>query len=75
MWVFEGNRIAVRFADEWHNDKGECSGFMAMKIGSSMSIARTHVCVRVRKRLLNLAILPSVLMILPVTVLLALPKF
>jgi len=23
LWAFEGNRIAVRFAYEWHNDKGE----------------------------------------------------
>jgi uncharacterized protein len=23
LWAFEGNRIAVRFAYEWHNDQGE----------------------------------------------------
>jgi len=23
LWAFEGNRIAVRFAYEWHNDNGE----------------------------------------------------
>lgn len=23
LWAFEGNRIAVRFAYEWHNNKGE----------------------------------------------------
>jgi len=23
LWAFENNRIAVRFAYEWHNDKGE----------------------------------------------------
>ncbi|MEQ1635571.1 MAG: nuclear transport factor 2 family protein [Methylococcales bacterium] len=23
LWAFEGNRIAVRFAYEWHNDTGE----------------------------------------------------
>lgn len=23
LWAYEGNRIAVRFAYEWHNDKGE----------------------------------------------------
>jgi uncharacterized protein len=23
LWAFNGNRIAVRFAYEWHNDKGE----------------------------------------------------
>jgi nuclear transport factor 2 (NTF2) superfamily protein len=23
LWAFEGNRIAVRFAYEWHNDSGE----------------------------------------------------
>ncbi|MGJ0492816.1 DUF1348 family protein [Methylobacter sp.] len=23
LWAFEGNRIAVRFAYEWHNDAGE----------------------------------------------------
>ena len=23
LWAFDGNRIAVRFAYEWHNDSGE----------------------------------------------------
>lgn len=23
LWAFEGNRIAVRFAYEWHNDQGQ----------------------------------------------------
>ncbi len=23
LWAFDGNRIAVRFAYEWHNDQGE----------------------------------------------------
>ena len=24
LWAFEGNRIAVRFAYEWHDDSGNC---------------------------------------------------
>jgi uncharacterized protein len=24
LWTFEGNRIAVRFAYEWHDDSGNC---------------------------------------------------
>jgi nuclear transport factor 2 (NTF2) superfamily protein len=36
LWAFAGNRIAVRFAYEWHDDSGHWYPPMAMRIGSSM---------------------------------------
>jgi uncharacterized protein len=36
LWAFSGNRIAVRFAYEWHDDSGNWFARMAMRIGSSM---------------------------------------
>ena len=34
LWVFEGNRIAVRFAYEWHDDSGHWFVLMGTRIGS-----------------------------------------
>ena len=36
LWAYEGNRIAVRFAYEFHDDSGTGFARMATKIGSSM---------------------------------------
>ena len=35
LWAFEGNRIAVRFAYEWHDDSGTGTGPTATRTGSS----------------------------------------
>src|SRR5207302_7327999 len=35
MWTFGDNRIAVRFAYEWHDDSGNCSGPTATRTGNS----------------------------------------
>jgi hypothetical protein len=37
LWAFAGNRIAVRFAYEWHNESVTGIAPMAMRIGSSMT--------------------------------------
>ena len=36
LWAFSGNRLAVRFAYEWHDDRGIGSVLMATKTGNSM---------------------------------------
>jgi len=33
LWAFEENRIAVRFAYEWHDDSGHGSGLTATRTG------------------------------------------
>jgi len=35
LWVFEGNRIAVRFAYEWHDDSGQWFRSYGNETGSS----------------------------------------
>src|SRR4029453_14106288 len=37
VWAFRENRIAVRFAYEWHDDSGYCTAAMATRTGSSTS--------------------------------------
>jgi len=37
MWAFTGNRIAVRFAYEWHDDSAHWYRSIAMRTGSSMT--------------------------------------
>ena len=39
LWAYDGNRIAVRFAYEWHDDSRNWFRHTAMKIGSLMSMA------------------------------------
>ncbi len=39
MWAFTENRIAVRFAYEWHDDSGYWSARMALRTGSSIKTA------------------------------------
>ena len=39
LWTFGGNRIAVRFAYEYHDDSGNGSVPMAMRIGNLMKMA------------------------------------
>ena len=36
LWAFDGNRIAVRFAYEWHDDSVSGIAATVTKIGSSM---------------------------------------
>ena len=39
LWAFGGNRIAVRFAYEWHDDSGNGSAPTATRTGSSTRTA------------------------------------
>ena len=39
LWAYDGNRIAVRFAYEWHDDSRNWFRYTAMRIGSLMSMA------------------------------------
>ena len=39
LWAHDGNRIAVRFAYEWHDDSGSGSARTATRTGSSTSTA------------------------------------
>ena len=39
LWTFADNRIAVRFAYEWHDDSGSWFALMATRIGSSTGAA------------------------------------
>jgi nuclear transport factor 2 (NTF2) superfamily protein len=39
VWTFRENRIAVRFAYEWHDDGGLGSAAMATRIGNSTKTA------------------------------------
>ena len=39
LWAFDGHRIAVRFAYEWHDDAGNGSAPTATRTGSSTSTA------------------------------------
>lgn len=39
LWTFGGNRIAVRFAYEFRDDSGNCSGRTETRIGSSTTMA------------------------------------
>jgi nuclear transport factor 2 (NTF2) superfamily protein len=36
LWAFTDNRIAVRFAYEWHDDSGNWSGLTGTRTGNSM---------------------------------------
>jgi len=42
MWAFTGNRIAVRFAYEWHDDSDRCTLRLrvARRLGSLVSLLR-----------------------------------
>jgi len=39
LWAHDGNRIAVRFAYEWHDDSGHCYRSYVTRIGSLMNMA------------------------------------
>ena len=39
LWAFRENRIAVRFAYEWHDDSGNWFRSYGNEIGSSVSTA------------------------------------
>jgi uncharacterized protein len=39
MWCHNGNRIAVTFEYEWHDDSGQCTARTATSSGNSMTIA------------------------------------
>ncbi len=39
IWTFGDNRIAVRFAYEWHDDSGSGSAPMVTRTGNSMPLA------------------------------------
>jgi nuclear transport factor 2 (NTF2) superfamily protein len=42
IWTFRGNRIAVRFAYEWHDDSGHWFRSYAMRTGNSTERLDAH---------------------------------